>query len=68
MTSDSSTPDSTSPTMNSLRQCLSVLLGHLSHLCGRRDAAVWPFATSQTLVGLANVLRNYPIRSVPVRA
>jgi hypothetical protein len=24
------------------------------------DGAVWPFATSQTLVGLANVLRNYP--------
>ncbi|MBN1803671.1 MAG: hypothetical protein JW837_00330 [Sedimentisphaerales bacterium] len=23
------------------------------------DGAVWPFATSQTLVGLANVLRNY---------
>jgi DUF1680 family protein len=24
------------------------------------DGAVWPFATSQTLVGLANVLRDYP--------
>jgi DUF1680 family protein len=24
------------------------------------DGAVWPFATSQTLVALANVLRNYP--------
>jgi hypothetical protein len=23
------------------------------------DGAVWPFATSQTLVGLANVLRDY---------
>ena len=24
------------------------------------DGAVWPYATSQTLVGLANVLRHYP--------
>ena len=24
------------------------------------DGAVWPFATSQTLVALANVLRHYP--------
>jgi hypothetical protein len=27
------------------------------------DGAVWPFATSQTLVALANVLRNYPPQS-----
>jgi hypothetical protein len=29
------------------------------------DGAVWPFATSQTLVGLANVLRNYVVGGVP---
>jgi hypothetical protein len=28
------------------------------------DGAVWPFATSQTLVALANVLRDYPQDSV----
>ena len=28
------------------------------------DGAVWPYATSQTLVGLANVLRNYQQRYV----
>ena len=27
------------------------------------DGAVWPFATSQTLTALANVLRDYPPRS-----
>jgi len=33
-----------------------------SHGCCRCewDGAVWPFATSQTLVALANVLRDYP--------
>lgn len=28
------------------------------------DGAVWPFATSQTLTALANVLRDYPQRAV----
>lgn len=32
------------------------------------DGAVWPFATSQALVGLANVLRDYPAAPVAVRA
>lgn len=31
------------------------------------DGAVWPFATSQTLVALANVLRDYPQKSVSSR-
>jgi hypothetical protein len=33
-----------------------------SHGCGKCewDGAVWPFATSQTLTALANVLRDYP--------
>ncbi|HUR57595.1 MAG TPA: glycosyl hydrolase family 65 protein [Opitutaceae bacterium] len=31
------------------------------------DGAVWPFATSQTLVALANVLRDYPQKVVTPR-
>ncbi len=31
------------------------------------DGAVWPFATSQTLDALANVLRDYPQNAVTVR-
>ena len=31
------------------------------------DGAVWPFATSQTLVALANVLRDYPQSAVTTR-
>src|SRR5262249_41637253 len=31
------------------------------------DGAVWPFATSQTLVALANVLHDYPYRVVTSR-
>jgi hypothetical protein len=31
------------------------------------DGAVWPFATSQTLTALANVLRDYPQKAVTAR-
>jgi hypothetical protein len=31
------------------------------------DGAVWPFATSQTLTALANVLRDYPSAPITVR-
>lgn len=30
------------------------------------DGAVWPFATSQTMVALGNVLRDYPADEIPV--
>ena len=43
--------------------------GFRSHGCCHCewDGAVWPFATSQTLTALANVLRDYPASSVTAR-
>jgi len=45
-------------------------LGFRTHGSGHScewDGAVWPFATSQTLTALANVLRNYPQEAVTSR-